>query len=124
MLRPRDGSRSGDRDEHSQCRAAKPRRQGALDPPPRRCTLPLRLPPPQNGVRRRAGFFPGSTIGNFTPAEALAFLRNAAALLAGGALFGFVGVLLAVPLAAILKILLRVALEAYRGSSFYRAARG
>ena len=47
-------------------------------------TAGLRLPSPQNGARRRAGFFPGSTIGNFTPAEALAFLRNAAALLAGG----------------------------------------
>ncbi len=44
------------------------------------------------------------------------------AVLAFGELFGFVGVLLAVPLAAILKILLRVALQAYRGSSFYRAA--
>lgn len=45
------------------------------------------------------------------------------AVLAFGELFGFVGVLLAVPLAAILKILLRVALEAYQGSSFYRATR-
>lgn len=45
------------------------------------------------------------------------------AVLAFGELFGFVGVLLAVPLAAILKILLRVALEAYQRSSFYRATR-
>lgn len=41
------------------------------------------LPPAR---ARRIGFFPGSTIGNFTPAEALAFLRRAATLLEGGAL--------------------------------------
>jgi dimethylhistidine N-methyltransferase len=35
---------------------------------------------------RRVGFFPGSTLGNFTPAEALAFLSAAARLLAGGGL--------------------------------------
>jgi dimethylhistidine N-methyltransferase len=35
---------------------------------------------------RRIGFFPGSTLGNFSPAEALAFLRRAARLLRGGAL--------------------------------------
>ena len=35
---------------------------------------------------RRIGFFPGSTIGNFNRAEALAFLRKAAAILAGGGL--------------------------------------
>lgn len=34
----------------------------------------------------RYGFFPGSTIGNFAPAEALRFLRAAAQLLRGGAL--------------------------------------
>jgi len=39
---------------------------------------PLALPP-LNGVnaRRRVIFFPGSTIGNFTPPEAAVFLRNA-----------------------------------------------
>jgi predicted PurR-regulated permease PerM len=42
------------------------------------------------------------------------------AVLVFGDLFGFFGVLVAVPLAAILKILLRVALEAYRDSEFYR----
>ena len=42
------------------------------------------LPPPGSG--KRIGFFPGSTIGNFTPAEALDFLRRAAVLLRGGAL--------------------------------------
>jgi dimethylhistidine N-methyltransferase len=46
-------------------------------------TKPLKLP--STGARR-VGFFPGSTIGNFTRAEALAFLRRAAALLKGGGL--------------------------------------
>lgn len=41
------------------------------------------LPP---AARRRIGFFPGSSIGNFTPEEALAFLRQAAGALAGGGL--------------------------------------
>ncbi|KVG36380.1 L-histidine N(alpha)-methyltransferase [Burkholderia ubonensis] len=36
--------------------------------------------------RRRIGFFPGSTIGNFSPDEADTFLRDAARLLRGGAL--------------------------------------
>jgi len=36
---------------------------------------PLRLPPlPARGDGRRLGFFPGSTIGNFTPDEAVEFL--------------------------------------------------
>ncbi|WP_428425573.1 L-histidine N(alpha)-methyltransferase [Methylibium sp.] len=35
---------------------------------------------------RRVGFFPGSSIGNFTPDEALDFLRRTAALLRGGGL--------------------------------------
>jgi dimethylhistidine N-methyltransferase len=35
---------------------------------------------------KRIGFFPGSTLGNFTPEEALAFLQRAAAVLHGGAL--------------------------------------
>ena len=38
-------------------------------------TLPLHLPPLPPGARRLA-FFPGSTIGNFHPAEAAAFLRR------------------------------------------------
>jgi len=41
---------------------------------------------PDAGSRRRVGFFPGSTLGNFTPDEALQFLRHAARLLQGGAL--------------------------------------
>jgi dimethylhistidine N-methyltransferase len=48
-------------------------------------TAAVRLPPPLSGAPR-IGFFPGSTIGNFTPAEALQFLRNAARLLRGGGL--------------------------------------
>lgn len=44
-------------------------------------TKPLKLP--ATGARR-AGFFPGSTIGNLTYAEALVFLCRAAALLKGG----------------------------------------
>ncbi|MFM0226920.1 L-histidine N(alpha)-methyltransferase [Paraburkholderia dipogonis] len=35
---------------------------------------------------RKVGFFPGSTIGNFTPHEAAAFLRRARTMLAGGGL--------------------------------------
>ncbi len=46
---------------------------------------PVRLPPALPGARR-VGFFPGSTIGNFTPDEALHFLRGAARLLQGGGL--------------------------------------
>ena len=49
-------------------------------------TLPLRLPAPLPGAGQRVGFFPGSTIGNFTPNEALRFLQGAAQLLRGGAL--------------------------------------
>ena len=41
------------------------------------------------------------------------------ALFAGGALFGFVGVLLAVPAAAVLGVLTRFALATYRRSSLY-----
>ncbi len=43
-------------------------------------------PAPLAGSRRRVGFFPGSTLGNFDPPEALDFLRRAARLLAGGGL--------------------------------------
>jgi dimethylhistidine N-methyltransferase len=49
-------------------------------------TRPFDLPalPLGPGPVRRVGFFPGSSIGNFTPDEALRFLRDAAALLRGG----------------------------------------
>lgn len=46
---------------------------------------PHPLPPCPAGARR-VGFFPGSSIGNFGPDEAEAFLRMAAAELAGGGL--------------------------------------
>ena len=36
--------------------------------------------------QRRIGFFPGSSLGNFTPEQAVDFLRNARQLLAGGPL--------------------------------------
>ena len=49
-------------------------------------TQGLRLPAPLPGAGRRVGFFPGSTIGNFTPQEALHFLHGAGQLLRGGAL--------------------------------------
>lgn len=48
-------------------------------------TQPLALPAWPGGGRR-IGFFPGSTIGNFTPEEALHFLEGAARMLRGGAL--------------------------------------
>lgn len=48
-------------------------------------TKTVHLPPRLPGAPR-VGFFPGSTIGNFTPPEALQFLRMAARLLRGGGL--------------------------------------
>ena len=48
---------------------------------------PFDLPAAGSGAHRRVGFFPGSTIGNFTREEAGSFLANAARLLgSGGAL--------------------------------------
>jgi dimethylhistidine N-methyltransferase len=44
----------------------------------------LELPPALAGLPR-FGFFPGSTIGNFTPAESITFLANARRLLGEGA---------------------------------------
>jgi dimethylhistidine N-methyltransferase len=44
------------------------------------------LLPEQDGLGKRIGFFPGSTLGNFTPDEALAFLHRAGEVLRGGAL--------------------------------------
>lgn len=52
-------------------------------------TADLVLPAVVEG-RRRVGFFPGSTIGNFAPGEARAFLRSARRLLGAGSSF-FVG---------------------------------
>jgi len=41
------------------------------------------------------------------------------AVLAGGQLFGFLGMLLALPVAAVVNVLLRYARERYRHSSLY-----
>ena len=49
-------------------------------------TARVPLPAPVPGGGQRVGFFPGSTIGNFTPEEALSFLQGAARALEGGAL--------------------------------------
>jgi L-histidine Nalpha-methyltransferase len=49
-------------------------------------TLPFNLPAPAKAAPVRVGFFPGSTIGNFEPHEAAAFLRNAGRILGTGAL--------------------------------------
>jgi dimethylhistidine N-methyltransferase len=49
-------------------------------------TTALQLPP-EARERPVVGFFPGSTIGNFTPEEALAFLKRARRLLGEGSAF-------------------------------------
>ena len=49
--------------------------------------LHLEALPVAAGTGRRIGFFPGSTIGNLEPAEAVAFLKAARALLGDDALF-------------------------------------
>jgi dimethylhistidine N-methyltransferase len=46
---------------------------------------PFDLPEEGKSAPARIGFFPGSTIGNFEPHEAAAFLRNAANILGPGA---------------------------------------
>lgn len=48
-------------------------------------TQPFTLPQEALDAPARIGFFPGSTIGNFEPHEAAAFLRNAAKTLGPGA---------------------------------------
>lgn len=49
-------------------------------------TSAMRLPATADATARRVGFFPGSTLGNLSPAEALAFLKQAGRNLRGGAL--------------------------------------
>jgi dimethylhistidine N-methyltransferase len=49
-------------------------------------TQPFALPTPIHG-QPRVGFFPGSTIGNFEPRDATAFLRQAGDVLGPGACF-------------------------------------
>lgn len=46
------------------------------------------------------------------------------ALMAGGALFGFVGILLAVPVAAVIGVLVRFSLSQYQASALYRGGPG
>jgi len=48
-------------------------------------TRAVRIPP--HAGRQMLGFFPGSTLGNFTPTDATAFLRQAGETLGPGALF-------------------------------------
>ena len=57
----------------------------ALNPLAADFTLKLAIPA-MPGARRRAGFFPGSTIGNFRPDGAAALLRQMRASLNGGGL--------------------------------------
>jgi dimethylhistidine N-methyltransferase len=45
----------------------------------------MAAPPPEVAAKPRAGFFPGSTIGNFEPHEAAGFLRRAGLILGAGA---------------------------------------
>ena len=49
-------------------------------------TQDLVLPPDMPPEGRRVGFFPGSTLGNFEPLDALRFMRMCASTLQGGAL--------------------------------------
>ncbi len=49
-------------------------------------TQDLLLPPDMPPEGRRVGFFPGSTLGNFEPLDALRFMRMCARTLHGGAL--------------------------------------
>jgi dimethylhistidine N-methyltransferase len=49
-------------------------------------TRPIVLGPLECSAMHRAGFFPGSTIGNFQPAEAVTFLRQVRQTLDGGGL--------------------------------------
>jgi dimethylhistidine N-methyltransferase len=49
-------------------------------------TRPFVLPSPLLEPVRRVGFFPGSTIGNFTREEAVAFLKTTSGILKGGGL--------------------------------------
>jgi predicted PurR-regulated permease PerM len=46
------------------------------------------------------------------------------ALFAGGALIGFVGIMIAVPVAAVLGVLTRYALQRYLGSRLYLGPAG
>ncbi|MEX2326912.1 MAG: AI-2E family transporter, partial [Pseudomonadales bacterium] len=45
------------------------------------------------------------------------------AILAGGQLFGFVGVLLALPVAAVIMVFVRFARDQYRASNYYDSSK-
>jgi dimethylhistidine N-methyltransferase len=49
-------------------------------------TRPFVLPAAKNGTTRRVGFFPGSTIGNFSLDESIAFLKTVSGIVRGGGL--------------------------------------
>ena len=49
-------------------------------------SIDFTLPAPADDARRRVGFFPGSSLGNFSPPEAERFLATAACALRGGGL--------------------------------------
>jgi dimethylhistidine N-methyltransferase len=49
--------------------------------------MTMTAPPAEIAAKPRAGFFPGSTIGNFEPHEAAGFLRRAGQILGAGAVF-------------------------------------
>jgi L-histidine Nalpha-methyltransferase len=76
-------------------------------------TGPLELPEVRRFARRRVVYFPGSTIGNFTPAEAVVLLRQTAALCGAGG-----GVLLGIDLKKDPRLLER----AYNDRQFVTAA--
>ena len=57
-----------------------------IDPLVADYTKQWHLPAPLPGTGKRVAFFPGSTIGNFSPAQAHAFFQNCVQHLSGGAL--------------------------------------
>jgi dimethylhistidine N-methyltransferase len=57
-----------------------------LDPIVADFTRPFVLPAANQGKTRRVGFFPGSTIGNFSPEESIAFLKTVSGIVRGGGL--------------------------------------
>jgi dimethylhistidine N-methyltransferase len=71
----------------------------SLEPVVADFTRPFVLPVPKHGEARRVGFFPGSTIGNFSPDDAVAFLKTVSGIVRGG------GILIGVDLVKDPKIL-------------------